>query len=101
MTEACSTCGKIKRNPKESLHCWNHGQCRECHYLGLTPEYNLKKHAKRKCRQPWQDKPLDKYNVKVTDKNIDLYCRLSKIIRGKPCKNPKLVIARQSHDVLP
>lgn len=38
---------------------------------------------------------IEKHRVRITKKNIDLYCKISQIIRDKPCRSKKLVIANQ------
>ena len=40
-----------------------------------------------------------KGSVKITDKNIDLYCKLSQIIRGKPCRSKIHVLKQQNKEL--
>lgn len=89
--DSCITCGIPSRSDAEFLHCWQHNQCRKCHYFGIIP--------KGKMSIKWESNPphskVEYHKSLITEKNIELYCKLSQIIRDKPCKNKNLVLRLQ------
>ena len=98
----CSICKRrFHINEKQKNHSSKKGHCKQCHYLGLRKNKDPKLYKRTTGNLKWQDKPLEKYSVKITKDNLDLYCKLSKIIRGKSCTNPKLVLARQQYEYIP
>ena len=96
----CRTCSyTVKSIRLDTKHCWIHGQCPDCHYFGVYKN-NQRDHgwagARTRGYKSMKGKKADYNRVIVNEKNIDLYCKLSSIIRGKPCSSKKKVISLQT-----
>jgi len=86
-------------------HHWDHQQCYECHYLGIDKRGTLNKNYRNgsPLANRWRGFKTKrgkrtKLKLDVNEKNIDLYCKLSQIIRDKPCV-PSLVLHRKKRSV--
>jgi hypothetical protein len=46
MKGICGRCamdmGKVSTHEQEGKHYWNHGNCKECHYLGFYDSIRIK-----------------------------------------------------------
>lgn len=81
----CKICGiSVFRSINDSV-CWKERMCGTCFY---KKEYSYKKKIGH------SEKIQKNYSI-VTPNNIDLYCKLSKIIRKKPCYSKKMVLSAQ------
>ena len=106
----CKTCGRTQRVVDADFnHSWQHQQCSKCHYFGIGKHDRTNNHSGRlgkrrdrtnfKGEKQFKDK-IPKHKVIVTEKNIDLYCKISQIIRGKPCTNKDRVLNTQSNGIV-
>lgn len=97
----CKTCKNIMivRDDREN-HSWKYGQCGKCHYFGFQNKIRRNQNEKYLTRGKYEK--IIKHKQIVTEQNIDLYCKISKIIRGKKCK-PHTVLSTQfiHKEVLP
>lgn len=99
----CKTCGFTIRclDRNNNLHHWDHQQCYNCHYFRISSKgYTGKstgRYGEARVRGVgWsKGRHFPKHKIRITKKNIELYCKLSKIIRDKPCTNPNLTISLQ------
>lgn len=96
----CRSCG-INVNVIKGRHCWEKSrQCGECHYFRRFRKTKEKKRG----RFPYtNDIPAGiqrLYMRKITPENINLYCKLSYIIRGKKCINKNLLLKSQHAHVI-
>jgi hypothetical protein len=96
----CKTCPYTRKMGGGNMpHCWKYGQCPDCHYFGLYKN-NQSNHgwagSRIRGKSPKGTGKVDYHKVRVTKINIDLYCKLSKILRDKSCK-PNLVLNTQDN----
>ena len=92
----CVYCNKIfETNSSRKRYCSH--RCNNSNLKKKSRQRNFKhlvigdrKNGKGKFRQPHTK------GVIITSNNIDLYCKLSKIIRGKSC-NKNLVFSKQKN----
>lgn len=101
----CRTCGFVVRvlDRDNNNHHWDYLQCVTCHYFGVikSNKHNSGRYGKSKIRAIGYktSKSLHKeehHKIRITNSNIELYCKLSQIIRDKPCI-PNLVLATQDN----
>lgn len=92
----CITCGTtIRHIDKDHRHHWDHFQCAKCHYLGMRSGSGkrTKYHGDPLLKTRSTGKSIPSERVKVTPDNVDLYCKLSLILRNKVA-NPNIVLER-------
>ena len=98
----CRTCGKTsKKLNNDHRHHWDKGQCSNCHYLGfrgkrvaVVGRYGSTK-RKIGMGSTLGDR-VNKHRVRITEENIELYCKVTQIMRGRPCVK-KRVLATQDN----
>lgn len=93
----CKTCGFVKKGVNSKTHHWQRQQCSQCHYFKVGRH---RRNYHRKKQYEYADGKRHREGIRkipkaiISEKNLDLYCKLSQIIRGKKCK-PKMVFAKQ------
>src|SRR5574337_822109 len=94
----CRTCMRTIRSKDPTgrkNHNWDYNQCYYCHYLLLYSSPRIRGPSLMNGSMAKKtSKKIEKHRMIITEKNIELYCKISQIIRGKKCR-PKVVLQNQ------